>query len=140
RRGADVEVLSARETARLTGSQRYSGGWIDRRGGTVQPLSYVRWLARAARDAGARIFAHSPAMRLERSGNGWRVHPPRGSVSSPIVVLATDAYTDSLVDPLRRTLIPVPSFQVATEPIPEALRNTILPGGQSASDTWHLLR
>jgi len=31
RRGADVELLSAAETARLTGSQRYSGGWIDRR-------------------------------------------------------------------------------------------------------------
>src|SRR5262249_37915167 len=49
RRGADVELLSGPDTARLTGSQRYSGGWIDRRGGTVQPLSYVRGLARAAR-------------------------------------------------------------------------------------------
>ena len=59
---------------------------------------------------------------------------------SETVILATDAYTDRLVDPLRRTLIPVPSFQVATEPIPEKLRQTILPEGQSASDTWHLLR
>ena len=61
-----------------------------------------------------------------------RLHSP--------VILATDAYTDRLVDPLRRTLIPVPSLQVATEPIPDNLRQTILPEGQSASDTWHLLR
>lgn len=140
RRGADVELLSARETERLTGSQRYSGGWIDRRGGTVQPLSYVRGLAHAARNAGARIFSRSPASGLERTADGWRVQTPRGSVASSIVILATDAYTDGLVDPLRRTLIPVPSFQVATEPIPAELRRTILPQGQSASDTGHLLR
>jgi len=140
RRGADVELLSAGETARLTGSQRYSGGWIDRRGGTVQPLSYVRGLARAARSAGARIFSRSPAMDLAETDREWRIRTPRGSVASSTVILATDAYTDRLVDPLRRTLIPVPSFQVATEPIPEKLRQTILPEGQSASDTWHLLR
>jgi glycine/D-amino acid oxidase-like deaminating enzyme len=140
RRGADVELLSAGETARLTGSQRYSGGWIDRRGGTVQPLSYVRGLARAARSAGARIFIRSPATDLAQTGREWRIRTPRGSVACGTTILATDAYTDRLVDPLRRTLIPVPSFQVATEPIPQKLRQTILPEGQSASDTWHLLR
>lgn len=140
RRGADVELLSAGETARLTGSQRYMGGWIDRRGGTVQPLSYVRGLARAARNAGARIFSRTPATDLAQTGREWRIRTPRGSVVSGTAILATDAYTDRLVDPLRRTLIPVPSFQVATVPIPEKLRQSILPGGQSASDTWHLLR
>jgi glycine/D-amino acid oxidase-like deaminating enzyme len=140
RRGADVALLSAEETARLTGSQRYSGGWIDRRGGTVQPLSYVRGLARAACNAGARIFSRSPVTALERTGSEWQVRTPVGSVTSPTVILATDAYTDRLLDRLRRTLIPVPSFQVATEPLPANLRQHVLPGGQSASDTWHLLR
>jgi glycine/D-amino acid oxidase-like deaminating enzyme len=140
RRGADVEFLTAPQTARLTGSQRYSGGWIDRRGGTVQPLAYVRGLARAASDEGARIFVRSPATALERAGADWRVRTPGGSVTSATVILATDAYTDRLVDTLRRTLIPVPSFQVATEPLPPDLLQLVLPGGQSASDTWHLLR
>ena len=140
RRGADVELLSAAETARLIGSQRYVGAWIDRRGGTVQPLSYVRGLARAARSAGARIFSHSQATDLEETDREWRIQTPQGSVASGMVIIATDAYTDRLVDPLRRTLIPVPSFQVATEPIADKLRQTILPEGQSASDTWHLLR
>jgi glycine/D-amino acid oxidase-like deaminating enzyme len=140
RRGADVEMLSTDETARLIGSRRYSGGWIDRRGGTVQPLAYVRGLARAALSEGARIFSRTPALDLEQNGSGWRIRTPQGSVVSGTVILATDAYTDRLVDPLRRTLIPVPSFQVATEPIPGQLRRAILPEGQSASDTWHLLR
>jgi glycine/D-amino acid oxidase-like deaminating enzyme len=61
-------------------------------------------------------------------------------VSGPAGIVATNAYTGGLVDALRRSVVAVPSFQVATEPIPEALRGGILPEGQAASDTWHLLR
>lgn len=140
RRGAPVELLSRAETERLTGSRRYCGGWIDRRAGTVQPLSYVRGLASAAQRAGSRIFRHSPATKLSRSGAEWRVDTPGGSVTSPVVILATDAYADRLVDVVRRTVVTVPSFQVATRPLSEGLLRTILPERQSASDTWHLLR
>jgi glycine/D-amino acid oxidase-like deaminating enzyme len=37
-------------------------------------------------------------------------------------------------------VVAIPSFQVATAPIPPALRASILPQGQAVSDTWHLLR
>ena len=140
RRGAAVEMLTRAETARLTGSSRYCGGWIDRRGGTVHPLSYVRGLARAARSQGSRIFRQSPATKLSRSGGEWRVDTPGGSVTSPTVIVATDAYSDEVVDVVRRTVVTVPSFQVATAPLPPGLLTTILPERQSASDTWHLLR
>jgi len=140
RRGADAELLDRAQTAALTGSTYYCGGWIDRRGGTVQPLSYVRGLARAATRAGARIYVRSPAIRLSVSGSDWRIHSPRGSLIASTVILATDAYTDHLVDPLRRSLVAVPSFQVATAPLAESLRRDILPQGQSASDTRRLLR
>lgn len=140
RRGASVEVLSRREVLQLTGSARYRGGLLDRRGGTVQPLSYVRGLAHALLRAGGRICTHSPALRLARMAGAWNIETPAGSVSAPLVIIATNAYTDSISDELRRTLVPVPSFQVATAPIPAPLRSTILPEGQAASDTSHLLR
>lgn len=140
RRGAPVDMLSRTEVQRLTGSPRYCGGWIDRRGGTVQPLSYVRGLAAAVLSRGGRIFCRSPATKLTRSGTEWRIDTPGGSVTSPTVVLATDAYADRLVDAVRRTVVTVPSYQVATAPLPADLLRTILPERQSASDTWHLLR
>ena len=140
RRGADVELLTREQTARLTGSERYCGGWIDRRGGNVQPLSYVRGLAFAAQRNGARLFSQSPATRLSRSGGEWCVETPQGSVTSPIVIVATDAYSDRVVDVVRRTVVTVPSFQVATKPLSVQLLRSILPERQSCSDTWHLLR
>jgi len=138
--GASVELLDRAQTAALTGSTFYCGGWIDRRGGTVQPLSYVRGLARAAYGAGARVYVHTPAIRLSQSGSDWRIDSEEGSLLASTVILATGAYTDHLADPLRRSVVTVPSFQVATAPLPAPLRRDILPQGQSASDTRRLLR
>jgi glycine/D-amino acid oxidase-like deaminating enzyme len=140
RRGAAVDLLSRAEVLQLTGSALYCGGLLDRRGGTVQPLAYVRGLAHAVGGAGGRIFTHTPALRLTRKTGAWNIETPQGSLSAPVVIIATDADTGALNEELRRTMVPVPSFQVATAPIPAALRRTILPDGQAASDTWHLLR
>jgi glycine/D-amino acid oxidase-like deaminating enzyme len=139
-RGADAAVLSARGAARLTGTTRYCGGWIDRRGGTVQPLAYLQGLARAAMARGARLFIRSPATRLSRRGDGWCVQTPRNAVTAHTVVVATDAYTDRPFDALRRTVVAVPSIQVATAPLPPHLRAHVLPEGQSVSDTQRILR
>lgn len=139
-RGADTAVLSDRDAARLTGTTRYCGGWIDRRGGTVQPLAYLRGLARAAQECGARLFTSSAARRLTRAGDEWRLETEHGAVTAKTVIVATDAYTDQTFNALRRTVVAVPSIQVATAPLPASLRARILPEGQSVSDTQRILR
>jgi glycine/D-amino acid oxidase-like deaminating enzyme len=138
--GADVSLLDAAEIARLLGSNAYLGGMLDRRGGTVQPLSYARGLAAAAVRAGARIFGGTTATGLERAGSGWRLAVPGGEVVAERVILATNAYADRLHDGLRRSVVAVPSWQVATGKLPASVRDTILPGRQSGSDMRRLLR
>jgi glycine/D-amino acid oxidase-like deaminating enzyme len=81
RRGAPVELASREEIGRLTGSARYCGGLVDRRGGTVQPLSYVHGMARALLRAGGRLFTHSPVVRLARAAGGYRAETARGSMA-----------------------------------------------------------
>jgi glycine/D-amino acid oxidase-like deaminating enzyme len=48
RRGAPIELLDGDAAARATGTDRYAGAMLDRRGGALNPLSYTRGLARAA--------------------------------------------------------------------------------------------
>jgi glycine/D-amino acid oxidase-like deaminating enzyme len=106
----------------------------------VQPLSYLRGLARAVARSGGQICVHTPAMHLRRAPREWQIETPTGRVTAATVILATNAYSGELLGALRRSIITVPSFQVATVPLPPAQRTQILPGGQAASDTWHLLR
>ena len=73
RRGVAARVLDAAQTASLLGTEKYLGGWVDPRGGAVQPLAYARGLARAAQAAGAdRPRRHaSRVARRGATGAGW---------------------------------------------------------------------
>ena len=140
RRGAPVELLDRASACRLVGSPIYRGGWLDRRAGSVQPLSYSRGLARAAQAAGVAVHGNSRVSQLARDGARWNVSTAHGPVvSAAQVLVATNGYSDDLWPRLRQSVIAANSFQVATEPLPEALLRTVLPEGQVASDTRKLL-
>jgi len=138
--GVAAELLDRSRTAELLGTDKYLGGWHNPRGGGVQPLSYARALARAAMAAGVVIHTQSPVTHLSRAGGKWQAKTRQGAtVSAERVVLCTNGYTDDLWPQLRKSIINANSFQVATEPLPESVRKTILPGGHVSSDARNLL-
>ncbi len=138
--GAPVAIKSTAETARLIGSSFYDGAMEDARGGSLQPLSYARGLARTALSAGAVIFTGSPAVAIERAGPDWRVTTPGGGlVSARHLLLCTNGYTDKLWPGLARNVVPVASLQAATEPLPESIRAGILPEGHHVSETRRVM-
>jgi glycine/D-amino acid oxidase-like deaminating enzyme len=143
KRGAPVRVLDAAETARKVGSTRYPGALLDERAGTIQPLAYVRGLARAAIAAGAQLFGGSPVQSFARDGARWVVTTPGGRVRADWIVVATNAYTvDTAGVPwreVRTELVPLPYFQFATEPLPAEALASILPERQGAWDTKQVL-
>lgn len=138
--GAPVETLDAAAIAALTGSPEYVGGWVDRRGGTVNPLAYCRGLARGAASLGVALHGHSHVRALEREGAGWRARTDGGTLRAGRVVVATTGYSDGLVPGLADSIMAVQSFQVATAPLSADQRRRILPGGEAVSDTRNLLR
>jgi glycine/D-amino acid oxidase-like deaminating enzyme len=140
RRGAPVEILTRDRVSKLIGSPIYEGGWIDRRAGSVQPLSYARGLAQAAQKAGALVCGESRVTALTRDRTRWKVTTARGPVVyAERVLLATNGYTDALWPGLRQTVIAANSFQVATKRLPDKQLRTVLPEGHVASDTRKLL-
>ncbi len=140
-RGAPIDVLTRDQTVAALGSTAYRGGWRDRRGGSVNPLAYVRGLGRAAITAGAQVFTNSAVRTLTRDGAGWVVATSTGRVRCQRVLLATNAGTlpgvAPLVERLNQCQLAVWSYQIAT-PLPPG--DTILPGAPVVSDTRRVLR
>ena len=128
--GAPVELLDRAAMAAWTGTDRYLGGAMDRRGGSLNPLGYARGLAGAAIHAGAAVHGGSAVTAIRREGSAWALETAGGTVRAERVVLATNGYTDGLWPRLRQSVVPVFSAIAATEPLPEAMRDT-LPGGAS---------
>jgi len=138
-RGANVEVVDRARIAELTGIPTLHGGIVDHRSASIQPLSYVRGLAGAAIQEGARIHTGTRATKLEQTGDGWRVTTPGGTVSAGSVVLATNAYSDDLWPGVKESTIPVGCFFYASEPMGENMRNTVLPAGHGMYDTQKVM-
>lgn len=137
--GEAVDLLDADAMAQKLGSRRYLGGLLDHRAGTVNPMGYVRGLARAARAAGAGITTGVRVRALEQVGGGWRVTTDTGPIAARAVVLATNAYTDRLWPGLARSFTPIWYFQLATEPLGARVAG-ILPEGQGVWDTAPVMR
>lgn len=133
--GAPVRMLGAEEVRAITGAAGYLGGWIDERGGSVQPLSLARGLARAAMAAGTRVHAPSRVTTIRPDGAGWRLETATGALRARRVLLATNAAPGRLWPGLSHTIMAVWSFQTATHPAAG-----VLPGGQVVSDTRRVLR
>jgi glycine/D-amino acid oxidase-like deaminating enzyme len=123
----------------VLGTDRYHGAFVDRRAGSLHPLNYARGLATAARHLGARIHEQSPARKVEKTAQGWRVSSDGGAVQAPRLLIATNAYSDDLWPGLRRSIIPAQSIQVATPVLDPAHRARILPGGEVGSDTQRII-
>ena len=135
-RGAPVEMHDGKAAAAFIGSGFYAACSIDRRGGTINPLAYVRGLAAAAAKAGAIISSQTPVIALDRAGGQWRLATPQGDVVADTVVLATNAYTESRLWPdLRQSIIPMRSYQLVSRPLGENVRRSILPRYQPLTDT-----
>jgi glycine/D-amino acid oxidase-like deaminating enzyme len=139
RRGAPVEVLDADETRRKIGGGNYTGALLDKRAGTIQPLGYVRGLARAALTAGAKIFTESAVLSVADNGSRWTVATASGSVRADWVIVATDAYARGPWSQVRQEQIHLPYFNFATRPLSDNLRASILPERQGAWDTKQVL-
>ncbi|MBU9523199.1 NAD(P)/FAD-dependent oxidoreductase [Burkholderia multivorans] len=139
-RGAPVDLLDREEVERRLGTRAYAGGWIDRRAGSVQPLSYTRGLVRAAQANGAVIHGSTRATALTRAHGRWRIDTASGAtLSADRVVIATNGYTDGLWPGLRRSVMAANSFIVATQPLAPDIGGDILAGGEVASDARRLL-
>jgi glycine/D-amino acid oxidase-like deaminating enzyme len=137
--GAPVELLSRDQVRDMLGSEAWYGGFWNRAGGHINPLALSRGLARVVIEKGARIHARSPATGFERRGDKWVVKTAKGEIAGRALVLATNAYSGefskSLAPEIAHEVMPVLSWQMATQPLSDNVRKTIIPARQAMSDT-----
>ena len=137
--GADFEFLEGEDVRRLTGAVGYASGTVSARGGAVQPMSLVRGMDRVARAAGVQVFSFSPVSDMSRRDGKWHLSVNGHQVKAETVIVATNGYTDGLVQRLKGSVLPLQSSQMATGVLEESEIGPILPEGHTISDTRRLI-
>lgn len=137
--GAGMSLIDGEEVRRIAGTDFYRSGVVAPRGGAVQPLMLAQGIADAAKQRGASIFGQSPVLSLEQHEGKWTLNTKNGVVTADWIVIATNGYTDSLLPGLATSIIPVTSIQIATDPLPEPIANTVLTQGHTISDSRRVI-
>ena len=127
RLGRALRFWPRAQLRQLYRSPRYHDGIFDPEARHLDPLALCRGYARLARAKGALLFERSPVVRLERlrghrgdRGAGWRAVTENGcGLEVEQLVLATNAAPKPLAPALGRGLVPVNTYIIVSEPLPD---------------------
>lgn len=115
-------------------SPKVVGGVLLREQAAIHPGLYASAMAKRAVAAGARIISGTAMLGLRRSGEKFIVSTERGDIVCNDVLIATNGYSGDAVKWVRRRLIPIRSYIVATEPLPQAMLDELLPHNRTYTD------
>lgn len=128
------QALDARAASAMVGAQDVRGGLFTPHCALVHPGKLVRGLAQLVEALGATIHEGTPATRIAPRC----VTTPHGRLTAPIVLRATEAFTCQQPDQ-KRSVVPLYSLVMATEPLPVAVQKTLgLDHRRAFNDLRHL--
>jgi len=139
----ELRIIPKSELRAEIGSDTYFGGMVDETSAGLNPARYVAGLAHAAQRAGACLHDHTRVTSVEpETNNGarkFRLRTSRGTLTAREVILASGAYTTEATPALRKKIIPIGSYIIATEIIPADLAHELSPRNRMIYDSKHFL-
>jgi glycine/D-amino acid oxidase-like deaminating enzyme len=135
----NLRIVKREDLQQEIGSNVYYGGMVDEISAGCNPARYVAGLGRAALSAGACVTenakVHSIGRDSRQGEKGWKLTTSRGPVFAKNVLVATSGYTGSATPALRRKIIPIGSYIITTEVLPEALAHELSPRNRMIYDS-----
>lgn len=135
----DLTLVPPDRMREEVGSDIFHGGLVYEKSAQMHMGRFGAGLAGAAVRHGARIFENAPVTRMTRRPDGLHeIATGRGSLRARQVLLATGASVRGPFAWLRRRIIPIGSFIIATEPLAKAVLDDIMPRRRNATTSLNV--
>jgi glycine/D-amino acid oxidase-like deaminating enzyme len=138
-----LRVVQRRELGAEIGSHIYYGGMVDENSAGLNPARYVAGLGRAALRAGACLYETTRVETIQRGSHngaeGWNLMTSRGPMWARDVMVGTSGYTSKTTPALQKKIIPIGSYIIVTQPLPEALAMDVSPRNRMIYDSKNYL-
>src|ERR1700716_1574753 len=138
-----LRVVQKGELGTEIGSKIYYGGMVDEVSAGLNPARYVAGLGHAAVKAGAEVCEHTRVEGIQRETRqgeaGWKISTSKGALWAREVFVGTSGYTGRATPALQKKIIPIGSFIITTEVLPEALARELSPRNRMIYDSKNYL-
>ncbi len=136
---ADAYIVPREQQRDYIGSDYYRGGMAVDRGGHLHPALYFKGLLDACERRDVTVCAKAPVTRLTQTDTGWRIETARGVTDAKDIVIATNGYTGDVTPQFKRRVVPIGSYLIATEELPDDLARSISPTNRAFADSRRVL-
>jgi glycine/D-amino acid oxidase-like deaminating enzyme len=130
-----IDIVAKADQHREIASDFYHGGCVYPDDASVDPTRLLLALLRRALDSGASVVDRCPVEAISRTRDGFEVSTARGMVRARQVLLATNGYSGPLSPWHRRRVIPIGSYQIATDPLGTDRVRELIPRGRNIVDS-----
>ncbi len=138
-----LRVVQRNELNAEIGSAVYFGGMVDEVSAGLNPARYVSGFGSAAIKAGAEVCERCSLQAIQRQFSegeaGWYITTSRGSLWARELFIGTSGYTGRATRALQKKIIPIGSFIITTEVLPEKLALELSPRNRMIYDSKHYL-
>lgn len=129
-----AHIVTDSEMREMLGTHAYFGGWLDTDAAHLHPLNYALGLARAATDAGVRIYENSHVRDYQTDSKSM-VYTQAGSVRADFVILGCNGYLENLEPRIDACVMPINNFILATEPLGDELARSLIRDDVAVADS-----
>lgn len=124
--GFEAELVRGSALGPALSAAGFRLGMVLPRDGELHPAAFVRGGARAAMDAGARLFERTRVQEIDaREPGNARVHTEHGTISCAVVLVCVNAWVGRLLPWFADKVDPVRGQMLATAPAPALFERPI---------------
>ena len=109
------------QTRAVLHTERYFGALHESNAFHFHPLKYAQGLASVLRERGVRIYQQSRVHTIDASQADKQLKTGKGSVRARHIVVCCGGYIEKLYPQLARSVLPIATYVMATEPLGERL-------------------
>ncbi|MEM7547233.1 MAG: FAD-binding oxidoreductase [Pseudomonadota bacterium] len=131
RHGYETTFLPRDALQEIIASPAYHAGVIDPGGAHLHPLNYALGLAKAASNAGVRIFEQSEVTTVTETG----ITTAHGRIAADHIILACNGYLGNLMPEVAARVMPINNFIIATTPLDTDVATRVIANDMAVADT-----
>ena len=135
----ETTLVPVHRLGEVIGSSMYHGALLDPEAWSLHPAKFFWGLAAAAHRSGARLLEHTPVQSVRRVADGFALDAGGRQLRARQLIVATNGYSGPAYPALRRRIIPLVSYLIATAPLGDSLAEALIPAARVLSDTKNLL-
>lgn len=135
----EIEIVEESDIKSELNTTFYYGGEVDKKSAHYHPLNYTLGLAEAVTELNGTIYEETTALKIKQKRDQIIVQTEAGRVIAKKLVFATNAYAGDVNDKIKRSVVPIESIMIATEPLTEELMADLIKNNRAVFDSKNLL-